>query len=136
MFRRVTKSALIAVLVILGLLTVAAAQNTPAPPTTPQTIKLDTLHPGSRAGLTAADKGIRPDFFVGWNYVHPQNCASYYYAGIFYTFVYPLEGGYLETSDANFQRTFVAACQTGNWVAFYVYDLFGDYNEVYTYTFK
>jgi len=139
MFTKFTRLVVVAVLAVFGLLTVAEAQSKPQtmPPTMPRNIELSTLRPGNHSGHSMTDSSsIVPDFVVGWNYVHPSNCASYYYGGFFYDVVHFQEGGYIYTSDVNFLQQLVGACQTGNWLAFYVYDAFGDWNETWTYTYR
>ena len=139
MFTKFTKLVVVAVLAVFALLTVAEAQSKPQtrPPTMPRSIELSTLRPGNHSGRSMTDSsGIVPDFSVGWNYMHPQNCTSYYYNGVFYTVVYPREGGYIYTSDVNFLQQLAAACQTGNWLAIYFYDSFGDWDETDTYTYR
>jgi hypothetical protein len=128
----------IALLAVLGVLTVAEAQSKPQtmPPTVPRSIEVSTLRPGNHVGLSTLDTGVHPNFVQGWNYVHPQNCASYYWNGAFYDVVNFQEGGYIYTSDVNFLTQLVGACQTGNWIAFYVYDPYGDWSETYTYTYR
>ena len=127
MFTKFIRLAIAAVLCVLGLLTVANAQSAPPPQTMPRAINLEALHPGNRTELgttnaTGTTEGtIRPSFAIGWNYIHPQNCTTYYYGGYYFFVVYALEGGYVYTTDTNWQHTLAPACQTGNWVAFYMY---------------
>jgi hypothetical protein len=127
----ITRFGMIAVLAVTALLTVAHAQSLPPAPQT----RIDNLHAGNGAGLSS-DQGIRQDWSVGWNYVHPQNCTLYYSGGYAYLIVYPKEGGYFWTTASAFQALIDPACQTGNWLAFYVYDDSGDWSQVWTYTFK
>jgi hypothetical protein len=130
---RITRFGMIAVLVVTALLTAAHAQSLPP---APQTAKLDNLHTGNGAGLSA-DDGIRPpSSSVGWYYVHPKNCKLFYSGGYPYLYVYTVEGYYFYTTSSAFQAVIDPACQTGNWLAFYVYDGNYDWSEIYTYTYK
>jgi hypothetical protein len=133
MFRNFTILATIAVLAILALSTAAGAQNTPLPP---QTINLGTLSPGNRAVPgTSHTSAPAPALVIGWNYVHAENCQSYYSLGTNYLIVYTLEGYYFSTNDSHYQALLSGACQTGNWIAFYIYDSAGDWNQIYTWTY-
>jgi hypothetical protein len=142
MFTKYTRLATVAILSVLCLLTVADAQSAPSPRTAPRGINVGTLHPGNGAGLMTTNSPgtteatVHPTFFIGWNYIHPQNCAAYYYNGYYFLVVYSVEGGYIYSTDTNWQQVFTPACQAGNWIAFYVYDSALDWNELYTYTYK
>lgn len=58
-------------------------------------------------------------------------------AGNIWLYVYPVEGGVFATADPNFQNAIAPACQTGNWIAFFVTDATtGAWSQVFTYTFK
>lgn len=128
---RLTRFGMIALLAVTALVTVAHAQSRPA---TPPATQLENLHPGNGAALST--DGIRPPLSIGWNYVHPQYCAVYYSGGYAYEIVYALEGGYFWTTAAAFQQVMAPACQTGNWLAFYVFDSDNDWSVVSTYEFK
>jgi hypothetical protein len=138
MFTKHNRLVSVVLLAVLGVLTVAEAQSKPQtmPPTVPRSIEVNTLRPGNHVGRSMTDTRVLPDFSTGWNFVHPQNCVSYYYGGYFYIVVYFQEGGDIYTSDVNFQTALYGACQAGNWIAFYIYDGYGDWNETYTYTYQ
>jgi len=110
----------------------APSQNLPQ---APHTFKLESLRPGNGAVLST-DDGIQLPLTVGWNYVHPQNCAAYYSGGYTYLYVYSKEGPYFWTTNFQIQSLLDPACQTGNWVAFYVTNTNGTWSEAYTYTYK
>jgi hypothetical protein len=130
-----TRFGMIAVLAVTALLTVAHAQSAQRTPPAPQTNRFDNLHPGNGADLVR-DEGIRAPWSVGWNYVHAQYCTMYDIGGYTYLVVYPLEGGSFWTTSSKYQALIAPACQTGNWIAFYVYDNFNDWSQVWTYTYK
>lgn len=95
------------------------------------------LAPMTAAKLSALTNGgqkpnVTNNTSVGWNYVHATYCVAY--NG--YLTVYPQEGGYWTTSYGLFQNTLEPECALGNWVAFYVYDGSGDFNEIQTYSYK
>ena len=131
----VTRFGMIAVLAVTALLTVAHAQSDQSTPPAPQTNRAANLHVGNGAGLST-DEAIRAPWAVGWNYVHAAYCTTYYSGGYAYMFVYPKEGGYFWTTAPAFQQLIEPACQTGNWLAFYVYDTSNDWSQVWTYTYK
>jgi hypothetical protein len=98
-----------------------------------------TVANGAGISSTAAlASGLAVEGFVaGWNYNHPQYCVSYWDGTTTWLYVYVLEGGYWFTSNLYFQNVIAPACQTGNWLAFYVYDTNGNlWNRVQTYTYK
>jgi hypothetical protein len=127
---RLTRFGMIALLAVTALLTVAHAQSLPA---TPSATQLENLHAGNGAGLSS--DGFRQPWSIGWNYVHPQYCTVYYSGGYAYEVIY-VSGGYFWTTDDRFQQLIAPACQTGNWLAFYVYDGNNDWSQVWTYTYK
>ncbi len=126
MFCKLAKWAMIPVLVLIVLLAVADAQSTPkAPPTT----KIQIAH-GNTSRFTQQTT-------PGWVNVHPENCQFYDSGvGTMVLVVYPLEGGYFATSVSQFQTLLEPACQTGNYVGFYVYDTSGDWDQLWTYTYR
>jgi len=125
----------------------ATAQTTqqklpPAAPT-PSTMH---LQPGNGAGLSmeksSADSATATTDFTGntywpngWNYIHPQNCEAYYSGGYYYYLIFAQGGGYFYTTDLAFQTLLSPACQTGNWLAFYVTDHYS-WSNVWTYNYK
>jgi len=127
---RFARFGMIAILAVTALLTVAQAQSLPA---TPPATQLENLHPGNGAALST--DGIRPPWSIGWNLVHVTNCTLYYSSGYAYEIVY-VSGGYFWTTDDRFQQLLAPSCQTGNWIAFWVYDSSNDWSQVYTYTYK
>jgi hypothetical protein len=134
---------------LLGCLGMAEAQDTRSePPTQPVLItpqlhneltKGGTVSNGASISLTAAlaNDAVVTDAVAGWNYNHPQYCTVYWDGTTSWLYVYVLEGGYWFTSNLSFQNVIAPACQTGNLLAFYVYNLNGNlWNQVYTYTYK
>ena len=131
------KVATLVLATVLGVLTsgaVAAAQSkTPSPPLSRPNIS----HIGNGAGLTTTDGAVHPPFVIGWNYYHLANCTMYQYNGYDVLVMYTVEnGGYYYTYDSQFQSVIEPACQSGNWIAFHVYDGSSDWNQVWTYTYK
>jgi len=137
MFNKSIRSSMILLLVILGLLTVVAAQSRP-PARVPDisSIVSKITHPGNGASLDTAKTGPSPQYGLGWNYVHATNCLMLTISGNDYLVVYPEEGGYFYTTNTDYQNVIEPACQLNHWLAFYVIDSNLDWNEVYTYTFQ
>ena len=73
---------------------------------------------------------------VGWYTVHATNCSPYSDGVTTWVYVYPAEGGYWFTSNNLFANAFLNQCVTGNYIGIYVYDTFGDFNQIYTYSYK
>jgi hypothetical protein len=121
----------------------ATAQTTqkklPAEAPSPSTKHLQA---GNAAGFSteslslSTESDVAPALSTGWNYVHPQNCLVFNSGGYAYLYVYTKEGPYFYTTNSAFQAVIEPACQTGNWLAFYVYDSSNNWSEVYTYTYK
>jgi hypothetical protein len=92
--------------------------------------------PTSAATINATTNGkpnVTSNLTTGWYYVHATHCIVYP-NGYFY--VYPQEGGWWATNYTPFLNTLEPECALGNWIAFYVYDTVGDWNEIYTYDYK
>jgi hypothetical protein len=126
----------------LGLVIAANAQSNPRPA---PASKVVPSRPGNGAGLPNADNGgilanasngIVSPFVIGWNYVHIQNCTTYVTNSAFYLYAYAAEGPYFYTAQSEFKDLLMPACQSGNWVGFYVIDTAGDWNQVWTYTYR
>jgi len=133
MFNPFSRVTMVAVLAVISLITTADAQKAPQ---TPKVAKPPiTLHPGNGSSGDGVDGGRTP-YSYGWNYVHATNCYMYDQGGYTYLFLYPQEGGQFWTASAPYQNLITAACQTGNWLAFYVYDSNGEWDAVYTYSDK
>jgi hypothetical protein len=130
---RVTRFGLIAVLAVTASLTFAQSQNQPA---MPPAIKMDNLHVGNGAGVAKNDGVLPPSSYIGWYYVHPAYCKLFYSSGYPYLYIYTAEGYYFYTTTGAFQTEVEPACQTGNWLAFYVYDYNFDWSQIQTYTYK
>lgn len=117
----------------------ASAQATQNHPPQPQTAKPEVARAGNGAGTRtdgiSVDASVSPDLATGWNYIHATNCELFYSGGYPYLYVYG-NGYYFWTTSSAFQTLIEPACQTGNWLAFYVYNSSGAWSEVYTYTYK
>jgi len=123
---------------LFGLALMATAQTTnqklPAEAPAPST---KHVQPGNRAGVGADSLSADAQALsIGWNYIHPKNCELYYSGGYPYLYVYATDGRYFYTTNTVFQALINPACQTGNWLAFYVYNYSSNWNDVYTYTYK
>jgi hypothetical protein len=128
-FRRVS---VVVVLAVFSLISAANAQNAVQ---APKLAKPANLHPGNGSSGDGVGGGFSP-YNYGWNYVHATHCYMYDQDGYTYLFLYPQEGGQFWTTSAPYQNLIMAACQTGNWIAFDAYDSYGDWAEVYTYDYK
>jgi hypothetical protein len=135
----IKRLSVIATLVIAGLVGSATAQSPnslgKAKPQVPQMERPTFNGPGNGAVAAANKDGISPQLSIGWNYVHASNCAMWNYGGYPYVVLYPEEGGYFYTTTPAYQNAILAACQTGNWIAFDVYDGYGDWDELYTFAY-
>ena len=135
-FNLLSRATVIAVLAVTGFITAATAQNAPHGLKTPPQQPLN-LHPGNGSVARATGGGINPDYYpIGWNYVNATNCYVYYDSEYMYVVVYPQQGSGFSTTNAPFQNALLTACQTGNWIAVYVYDDYGDWSQLYTYDFN
>jgi hypothetical protein len=130
-----SRLAIIAVLAITSLVSMAQA---PKPSQTPQPPKPlpSNIHPGNGSSTQQTNDGINPQYYWGWNYVHATECELYDSGGYTYLVLYPQEGGEFWTSSAPYQNLLLAACQTGNWLGFYVYDSNGDWSAITTYDYR
>jgi len=73
---------------------------------------------------------------VGWYVVHPANCTSWFDGTYYWLYVYPSEGGYFFTANLQTQTAITPACQTGNLLAFYVYNTSGNWAQVQTFNHR
>jgi hypothetical protein len=124
---------MVVVLAVAGLVTAANAQKLPQ---APETAKPAIASPGNGSSVATEKGGINPQYGIGWNYVHATHCDVYSSGGYTYLVLYPVEGGYFYTVYAPYQNVIAAACQTGNWLAFYIYDNNGDWEYLYTYDYS
>jgi hypothetical protein len=97
----ILRSTLLAVVVFLGSLNVAKAQS--------------YVHSGVAGSQTV----------LGWTWGHVAYCDNYFDGSTMRLYVYFQEAGsgYGFTNDPAFQTALAPACQNGNWVAAYVYNL-------------
>jgi len=114
-------------------------QNLPPEPPAPRS---DNFQVGNGAELSADSSGMSTDaatvqaLSVGWHHIHPKNCGLYYSSGHPYLYIYGKEGVNFFTTNTVDQAVINPACQSGNWLAFYVYSTSGAWSEVYTFTYK
>jgi hypothetical protein len=118
------KSAVLTMILVLGLFTAADAQRPgPGPLDT-----METLSNGSTAG-----GNLR--LATGWNYVRVSSCYGYSDTQNYWLFLLGQDGSQWYTSDPGAHLMLVAACQTGNLVAFFVYNANGNWNQISTFPF-
>lgn len=88
--------------------------------------------------LNGRVKASGPESFatVGWNYVHATNCSTYFDGVTTWLYVFPVEGGYWFTGNTVHQNTLAPQCSLGNWVAFYVVNASGLWNQTWTWSYK
>jgi hypothetical protein len=123
----IIKSTVLSVIAFLGSLAVAEAQSADQGSGFSSTV-------GS--GVDSAAK-IQTSNPLGWNYVHATNCSVFTDGTTTWYTLYPQEGGWWQTTNVGFQTAILSACQTGNWIAFYVTNTTsGNWNQLYTFTFK
>jgi len=130
------KLTFLAMMTLIGSLGVAVAQSSAperaggkTPPLTAEQVSTAT-----KGGKVA--NGAIPKVPTGWNYFHITYCEGVYSGGAWYLFVFPGEGGYWFTSDPRFQGLLEPACQTGNWVGFYVFNPDGSYSNVRVFDYR
>ena len=134
MFNPFSRVTIVAILAVVSLVTAADAQKAPQVPRAAK--QQISLHPGNGSSSGTANGGLSPQYNIGWTYVHATDCDMYDSGGTTYLVLYPEEGGWFWTSSPPYQNLIMAACQTGNWLGFAVYDYNGDWDEVYTYDYK
>ena len=133
MFNSFHRFTMIAVLAVAGLVTAADAQSKPR---VPENAGQLALRPGNGANNSSPGNGPSPQWSIGWNYVHAAYCNMFSSSGYTFLVVYPSEGGYFWTVYPQYQNVIEPDCQTGNWIAFHVIDSSGDWDQVWTYTFR
>jgi uncharacterized membrane protein len=135
MFNTLNRLTIIAVLATLALATAANAQNKPQPP---ENAIQQLARPGNGASVagSVSNGGPSPQWVIGWNYVHATNCDMYNSGGYTFLIVYPQEGGYFYTIYPVYQNLIEPACQTGNWLAFHIFDYNNDWDQVWTYDYR
>jgi hypothetical protein len=132
-----SKLTFLATMTLISSLGVAVAQSPvpggasgKTPPLTAQQVSAATN------GGKIANGAIPKKAPTGWNYFHITYCEATYSSGVWYLFVFPAEGGSWFTSDPRFQGLLEPACQTGNWVGFYVFNPDGSYSNVRVFDYK
>jgi hypothetical protein len=73
---------------------------------------------------------------LGWNFVHATYCDFFYDGTEFVLVVYPQEGGAWSTAYGPVQQVLEPQCSQGNLVAFYVFNSNGDWNQIFTYSYR
>ena len=123
--------------------TFAQAQTTGSTaPTLPRAITPEEHNAVTKGGTiksgmgSTLGEGTIINTSLGWHYQHATYCNAYFDGTTNWVYVYPSEGGYWFTSLKYFGNTFINQCVLGNWVAVYVTDTAGDFNQVYTYDYK
>lgn len=114
----------------LGVMSYAQSSSQPLPP--PERPNLSHVGNGYGDSLHDSAKPLA----VGWNYYHIGNCTMYTNGGYDILIAYMTNGTYFYTYDSQFQNVMSPSCQSGNWIAIYVTDVYGDWNQVWTYTYK
>jgi hypothetical protein len=79
---------------------------------------------------------VTPYVVPGWYYAHLAYCSVYFDGFTTWFYFFALEGGYLYTTHLASQNLLSPACQTGNKIAFYVFNTSGNWNQIYVYSFK
>jgi hypothetical protein len=133
MFNLFNRLTMIVVLATVGLATAASAQSKPQAPRSARPL---ITRPGNGASANFTGDGPSPQWSIGWNVVHATNCLLFESSVVAVLVVYPKEGGYFYTTDPTFQSMIQPACQTGNWIAFNVYDSSGDWDQIYTFNYQ
>jgi hypothetical protein len=111
---RATKLTLL-MLFFLGTLGIAGAQSSGAPV---------ALGSSTRASGQANASGAFPEAVsVGWNYKHGSACTTFSNTFVFYAWE---DGSSFITNNITTIATLTSACQSGNLVAFHVFDLSGE----------
>lgn len=133
---------------LLGGFSIADAQYIPTEPRTAPIPITPELHNeltkggavsnggGMSSAAALTNEAVVANAVVGWNYVHAAYCVTYWDGATAWLYVYPQEGGLWYTANLSFQSLIAPACQTGNWLAFFAYDINGNWNQVQTYTYK
>ena len=148
MKNRTSLYTMLTMLVLLGSLSMAKAQDTLSEPPTPpilitpqlhhELMKSNTLLNGTSISSTAAlasEMGATAAV-VGWNYIHAVNCTVFSDGITSTLYVYAAEGSVWLTTNLSLQNVIAPACQTGNGLAFYVHNTSGNWNQVFTYLYK
>lgn len=116
------KSTLLAVILLLGVLSVAEAQ--------------------SKGGEAVGEGQLSSDVettqaVLGWNFFHAANC--YADGSAFWVFPPELSINFIFTSNPIYISLLAPACQTGNFVGVFVTGISGSsftWNQLYSFTFK
>src|SRR5260221_7693725 len=65
-----------------------------------------------------------------WHYGHATNCAPFFDGVTTWVYLYTQEGETWFTSNSAFQHGMLTQCAQGNWVAFFVINTSGTFNEM------
>ena len=118
------KSIVLAMILCLGSLGVAGAQSH-------EPIALGGSQPANNASTSTTGPTAQA-IVLGWNYVHAFACSG---VGGFFYFI-AQEGSIWFTNDVNALIGLAPACQTGNIVAFHIFNSNGSWDQVYVWPFK
>jgi hypothetical protein len=141
---KISLSTMLTLIALVGCLSMAAAQSTPPTPIVEMTRELHnaltqdgTVSEGSGIDATQRRTGQTVTTqVIGWNNVHATTCLSYWDGTNYWLYVYPSEGGYWYTSTPSHQYAIAPACQTGNWLSFYVYNSTGNWDRVQMFPYR
>ena len=88
------------------------------------------------SGISAGDAATNA-LPVGWNVVLSQNCQIYNPTSSTVEYrVYATNGAFFWSTNWQYQNVMEVSCQTGKWMAFYVFDgPTGAWSSIYTWTF-
>lgn len=118
------KSAMMTLFAALSLLTVAATANAQA-----------ALGTWTKTGGAMTE--AQTEFVAGYNFVHATNCLAASDGTTTLVCLIPREGENICTANAVVQTTMLTACQTGNFLAFYLPNpATGVFTQVVTFTTK
>jgi len=112
-------------LFFLGTLGIAGAQSSGAP------VALGSSTRSS--GQANASGAVSEDVFVGWNYKHVAACTTF---STTFALIAWEDSSAWYTNLATTIAALAPACQSGNLVAFHVYDQSGNWDQVYVFPYK
>src|SRR5260221_13629555 len=82
------------------------------------------------SGQGAASPAANAPVATGWHYGHATNCAPFFDGVTTWVYLYTQEGETWFTSNSAFQHGMLTQCAQGNWVAFFVINTSGTFNEM------
>jgi hypothetical protein len=130
----VTKRTALVTILLLGSIDLARAQGVPTGSGAQEGSASN--HQQAKSGGGKSQAAPSASVALGWNFVHATNCNMVFDGFAHTLIVYPQEGGTWSTTDTDFQNILEPQCSQGNWIAFFVFDQFGDWNQIFTYSFR